>query len=93
MEKKSILIELQLSQAMKIHNVFHPNFLQKASPNPLIGQVNEVVTSIIIQNDISGRLKIFLILGIIEAKSNIGFNGLAGMKTGNSIIFLDLIIF
>ena len=32
-------------------------------------------------------------LKIIEAKSNIGLNGLVEMKIGNGIIFLDLIIF
>ena len=31
-------------------------------------------------------------LRIIEAKSNIGLNGLAKMKTKNSIMLLDLII-
>ena len=40
----------------------------------------------------SGRLKIFLILRIIEAKSNIGLNGLAEMRTGNSMMLLNLII-
>ena len=39
------------------------------------------------------RLKIFLMLKIIKVESNIGFNKLAEMKTGNSMIFLDLMIF
>ena len=38
--KKNILLELQLPQAMKIHNIFHSNLLRKASTNPLTGQVN-----------------------------------------------------
>ena len=41
---------------------------------------------------ISGRLKIFLILGMIETKSNIGLNRLVKMKTGNNMLLLDLII-
>ena len=41
----------------------------------------------------SERLKIFLILRIIKAKSNIGLNELARIKTGNGIMLLDLIIF
>lgn len=28
--KKDLLLKLQFLQAMKIHNVFHPNLLQKA---------------------------------------------------------------
>ena len=32
-------------------------------------------------------------LGIIEAKSNIGLNKLAEIKIGNGMILLDLIIF
>ena len=49
--KKDISLELQLSQAMKIHNVFHPNLLQKALTDPLIGQVNEPVPPVIINNE------------------------------------------
>ncbi len=36
---------------MKIHNVFHPNLLQKTSTDPLIGQVNEPVPPVIINNE------------------------------------------
>ena len=32
---KRVSIELQLLQSIKIHNVFHPNLLQKASTDPL----------------------------------------------------------
>ena len=38
---KGVSIELQLPQSMKIHNVFHPNLLQKASTDHLTNQVNE----------------------------------------------------
>ena len=48
--KKNILQELQLSQAMKIHNVFHLNLLQKSSTNPLTSQVNKPALPIIINN-------------------------------------------
>ncbi len=41
----------------------------------------------------SGKLKTFLMLEVIEIKYNIRLNGLAGMKTGISMILLDLIIF
>lgn len=40
----------------------------------------------------SGKLKIFLIIKVIEEKFNIGLNKLAEIKTRNSIIFLNLII-
>ena len=49
--KKSISLELQLPQAMKIHNIFHPNLLQKTSINPLTGQVNKLVPPVIINNE------------------------------------------
>ena len=55
--KKNILLELQLSQAMKIHNVFHLNFLWKASTNPLKGQVNKPVPPVIINNEEEGEVK------------------------------------
>lgn len=35
--KKSILLKLQFFKAMKIHNIFRLNFLQKTSIDPLIG--------------------------------------------------------
>ena len=35
---------------MKIHNVFYPNLLRKASTDPLIGQVNEPAPPVIIDN-------------------------------------------
>lgn len=34
--KKSILLELQLPQNMKIYNIFYPDLLRKASIDPLI---------------------------------------------------------
>ena len=49
--KKRISLELQLPQAMKIHNVFYPNLLQKASTDPLTGQVNKSATPVIIDNE------------------------------------------
>ena len=36
---------------MKIHNVFHSNLLQKASTDPLTGQVNEPAPPVIIDNE------------------------------------------
>ena len=48
--KKNILPELQLSQIMKIHNIFHQNLLQKASTDPLTGQVNKSASLLIINN-------------------------------------------
>ena len=48
--KKNILLELQLPLAMKIHNVFYPNLLQKTLIDLLIGQINKPTLSIIINN-------------------------------------------
>ena len=48
--KKSILPELQLSQAIKIYKVFYPNLLQKVSINLLIDQINKLILPIIINN-------------------------------------------
>ena len=55
--KKGILLKLQLSQARKIHNVFHLNLLQKASTNLLTGQVNEPVPPVIIDNEEEWEIK------------------------------------
>lgn len=74
---------------MKIYNVFYLNFFQKTFTDFLISQIKEPTQLIIM----SKKLKKFLILGVIELKYNIRLNGLAGIKTGISIIFLDLIIF
>ena len=49
--KKSILLKLQLFQAMKIHNFFHPNLLQKTSTNLFIDQVKKLVPPVIINNE------------------------------------------
>lgn len=49
--------------------------------------------SIIINNKKNKKLKIFLILEVIEKKFNIRLNRLAKIKTRNSIIYLDFIIF
>lgn len=35
---------------MKIHNVFHLNLFQKATTNPLTGQVNKPASPVIINN-------------------------------------------
>ena len=65
--KKSISLELQLPQAMKIHNVFHPNLLQKASTNPLTGQVNEPAPLVIIDNEEEWEVE-----DILDARSRRG---------------------
>ena len=49
--KKSILLELQFPQAIKIHNVFHLNLFQKAFINLLTSQVNESTPPITIDNE------------------------------------------
>ncbi len=41
----------------------------------------------------SGKLKTFLMLGVIEVKYNIGLSRLAWMRTGIGMMLLDLIIF
>lgn len=50
---------------MKIHNVFHPNLLQKASTDPLIGQINEPAPLIIINNKKKWEIK-----DILDARSH-----------------------
>ncbi len=39
---------MDFSQVMKIYNIFHSNLFQKVSTEPLIGQVNELASPIII---------------------------------------------
>ena len=36
---------------MRIHDVFHPSLLQKASKDPLPGQHNDPVPSVIVDNE------------------------------------------
>lgn len=36
---------------MKIHNVFHPNLLQKILTDPLSGQANKLLPTVIISNE------------------------------------------
>ena len=48
--KKDISLELQLPQAIKIHNVFHPKLFQKTSTDLLIGQLNKPAPLVIINN-------------------------------------------
>ena len=63
--KKGISLELQLPLAIKIHNVFHPNLLQKASTDPLTGQVNEPAPPVIIDNEDEWELE-----DILDARSH-----------------------
>ena len=50
-KKKDILLKLQLPQVMKIYNVFHLNFFQKASTDLLTGQINKLALSMIINDE------------------------------------------
>ena len=43
--------QLDLSTSMKIHNVFHPALLQKASSDPLPGQHIELAPPVIVANE------------------------------------------
>ncbi len=65
--KTRISLELQLLQAMKIHNVFHPNLLQKASTDPLTSQVNEPAPPVIIDNEEEWEVE-----DILDARSHRG---------------------
>ena len=49
-KNKEIFVKLQLPQSMKIHNVFHPNLLHKASIDLLSNQVNELPSLVTINN-------------------------------------------
>ncbi len=64
---KGVSVELQLPQSMKIHNVFHPNQLQKASTDPLTSQVNEPPPPVIINNEEEWEVE-----DILEARSHRG---------------------
>ncbi len=48
---KGVSVELQLPQSMKIHNVFHPNLLQKALTDLMTNQVNKPPPLVIINNE------------------------------------------
>ena len=64
---KGVSVELQLPQSMKIHNVFHPNLLRKASTDPLTNQVNEPPPPIIINNEEEWEVE-----DILDARSHQG---------------------
>ncbi len=64
---KGVSVELQLPQSMKIHNVFYPNLLQKASTDPLTNQVNEPSPPVIINNE-----EELEVVNIFDAKSHWG---------------------
>lgn len=50
-KKKDISLTLELLQIMKIHDVFYLNLFQKATTNPLTGQVNKLALPVIINNE------------------------------------------
>lgn len=50
-KNKEISIELQLSQSIKIHNVFYPNLLRKTLIDPLTNEINEPPLLVIINNE------------------------------------------
>ena len=62
--KKGILVELQLPQAMKIHNIFHLNLFWKASIDLLTSQVNKLASLLIINNEEEWEIEV-----IFDAKS------------------------
>ena len=47
---KEVFVKLQLSQSLKIHNVFYLNLLQKTLINLLTNQVNKPPSPVIINN-------------------------------------------
>ena len=49
-ENEKVFIELQLSQFMKIHSIFHLNLLQKTSTDLMTNLINETFYLIIINN-------------------------------------------
>ncbi len=64
---KRVSIELQLPQSMKIHNVFHPNLLQKALTDSMTNQVNEPPPPVIINNEEEWEVE-----DILDARSHRG---------------------
>ena len=64
---KRVSVKLQLPQSMKIHNVFHPNLLQKALTDPLPNQVNEPPPPVIINNKEEWEVE-----NILDARSHQG---------------------
>ena len=43
--------QLELPYTMKIHDIFYPNLLQKATNNPLPGQRNSPLPSTVVDNE------------------------------------------
>lgn len=48
---KDVSVKIQLSQSIKIHNVFYSNLLCKAFTDLLTNQVNEPTPSVIINTE------------------------------------------
>lgn len=55
--KKSIVLKLKLSQIIKSHNVFHPNFVQKVQKNISKSEINTPTSRIIINNEKKWEVK------------------------------------
>ena len=45
-----LLYQLELPPTMKIHDVFHPNLLQKTATDPLLGQQNSLPLLTVMNN-------------------------------------------
>ena len=67
------LCQLELPTSMRIHNVFHPSLLRKASANPFPGQHNEPAPPVIVNDEEEWEVDDILDARRVERKRKVQF--------------------